>query len=305
MKTINYCPICKNDDTKSADMFMSDGIVYKRCSNCSVVYQNPQPEFAVTEQIYDGLHYHDRYIKSEFVYLPTSKIYLNKLEIYLKEFDDNFNIKNKKLLDIGCGVGYFLYLAKEKGANVLGADISKWAAKYAKDKFNVDVISGDFLTMDLEDYSFDIVTMWQTIEHLPNPLDFINKIYKILKPGGFFMFATPDVDSWIVKFYKKRWNCFMPNEHLVLFNFKSAEIFLKKNNLSPIKIIRIREREIIGEQLDYSKFFIIRVFKNLIMKLKPLQKFIASDKLENWKNQKDIRIPLPSIAYSVFAIGKK
>ena len=129
--------------------------MYYHCLHCSLVYQNPQPVYEFTEEIYDGEHYHERYIKSEYIYLPTSRIYLKAINQELSK--TNFVKENAKLLDVGCGIGYFLFLAKKEGFSVKGADISVWAGKYAKEKFDVDVLSGNFLEMNIEKESFDII----------------------------------------------------------------------------------------------------------------------------------------------------
>jgi 2-polyprenyl-3-methyl-5-hydroxy-6-metoxy-1,4-benzoquinol methylase len=303
LNKIKNCISCGNNLADSSFLFKKGDALYYKCKNCSLVYQNPQPIYQFTEEIYDGEHYHERYIKSEYIYFPTSKIYLQQINKALSKI--NFNKNNAKLLDVGCGIGYFLYLAQNDGFNVQGADISKWAAHYAQQKFNVEVISGNFLEMKLDESSYDIITLWQTIEHLPQPSEFLKKIYSLLKVGGVVCIATPDVSSWIAKFYKKLWNCYMPNEHIALFNFKSMETILKNNHLSPILVKRIREREFIFEQIEFTKLFIIRLIKNIVLKTKIFKSLLPKYLIGNWEKQIDLEIPLPSIAYSVFAIGQK
>lgn len=303
LKNLSNCPCCDAGTEKSTFLFKKMPASYYRCNNCSLVYQNPQPVFEFTEEIYDGEHYHERYIRSEYIYLPTSRIYLENIEKDLSK--SNFNKKNATLLDIGCGIGYFLNLAKQDGYDVRGADISKWAKIYAKKKFDVDVIAGNFLEMDIVENSYDMVTLWQTIEHLPQPNLFLAKIYKILKPGGYICMATPDVNSWIAKFYKRLWNCFMPNEHICLFDFKSMHTILERNNLNPVIVKRIRDREFFFEQVEYSKLFFVRIVKNFVLKTKFLKPVFPKVLMKKWEAQTDLEVPLPSIAYSVFAIGQK
>jgi ubiquinone/menaquinone biosynthesis C-methylase UbiE len=302
-KKLDLCLCCGAETSKSTFLFQKAKAFYYKCNVCSIVFQNPQPIFELTEEIYDGEHYHERYIKSEYIYLPTSRIYLREIK---KELGEKNNIENKvKLLDIGCGIGYFLHLAKREGYEVEGADISVWAGKYSKEKYNIDVITGNFLEISFTDKSYDLVTLWQTIEHLPTPNLFLEKIYKILKPGGYVCIATPDVESWIARFYGRFWNCYMPDEHICLFDFKSMKTILQKNGFDPYKIKRIHEREFINEQIEYSKLFIIRVIKNIVLETKVLKPLFPKKMMSKWEQQTDLEIPLPSIAYSVFAIGQK
>ncbi len=301
-RLLSFCPCCSKEFSDSTFLFKKANANYYKCNNCQLVYQNPQPVYELTEEIYDGEHYHERYINSSYIYFPTSKIYLDEIN---KELKNRIYPSGTNLVDIGCGIGYFLYIAKQNNYKVLGIDISKWASKYAKEKFDIDVIAGNFLEMNIKENEYDIVTLWQTIEHLPNPNDFIKKIFFILKPGGYICIATPDVNSWIAMFYKKHWNCFMPDEHISLFNFNSMKTILELNNYNPITIKRIHERQLIPEQYEYLKLFFIRIIKNIVLKLKFLKILIPGKLLLRWEKQTDLEIPLPSVAYSVFAIGQK
>jgi ubiquinone/menaquinone biosynthesis C-methylase UbiE len=302
-KIINTCPSCGNKLELNWFLFKKKKAEYFKCANCNLIYQNPQPVFELSQDIYDGDHYHNRYIQSEYIYFPTSNIYLKEIENNFQRL--NYNSSGAKLLDVGCGIGYFLYLTKKKGYYVQGADISKWAGDYAKKHFDVDVITGNFLEIEFKENYYDVITIWQTIEHLPEPGLFLEKIYSILKPGGYLCVATPDTNSWIAKFYKKLWNCYIPDEHICLFNFKSMKIILERFSFNPIVIKRIHERQFIPEQYEYLKLFIIRVIKNIVLKTYIFKPLFEQKIIKRWEAQTDLEIPLPSIAYSVLSIARK
>ena len=97
----------------------------------------------------------------------------------------------------------------------------------------------------------------------------------------------------------------MPDEHIALFNFKSMKTILEKNNYKTIVVKRIHEREFINEQLKYFKLFTIRLIKNIVLKTHLFKPLFPKKLMKKWELQKDLEIPLPSIAYSVFAIGQK
>lgn len=305
MREINNCICCGENISNSNFLFNKRNVKYYRCNKCNLVYQNPQPIYEMTEDIYDGLHYHERFIETEEVYLSTAKIYLDELNKELIKLKDQTNKKNINLLDIGCGIGYFLSLAKKDGYDVMGTDISKWVANYVKEHHGIKVVSGNFLELKLPENYFDVITMWQVIEHLPQPNLFLKKIFTLLNPGGILVIATPHVDNWFAQMYKSNWNCFMPDEHLGLFNLESMKLILEKNNFDLITVKSIRDRRLFPEQVDYFKLFNIRLIKNIILKTKIFKPLVPSVILSKWVNQTDLQIPLPSISYSVFAIGMK
>ena len=83
------------------------------------------------------------------------------------------------------------------------------------------------------------------------------------------------------------------------------QTILEKNNFVPIVIKRVHERQFIYEQLEYLKLFFIRLIKNIVLKTKIFKPLFPSKLMRKWEVKTDLEIPLPSIAYSVFAIGRK
>jgi len=104
--------------------------------------------------------------------------------------------KNKgRLLDIGCGLGYFLNLAQNDGWQVNGVEIAPSAAAYAREKFSLDVYEGTVEGYQARDDSFDVVTMWDVIEHIQNPEESLSAIKRKIKSGGLLVIKTPDERS--------------------------------------------------------------------------------------------------------------
>lgn len=106
------------------------------------------------------------------------------------------SLNSHSLLDVGAGNGHFLWRAKQKGWTVRGIEPSEEDARLAREKFQIEIISQDF-----ENYSphetFDCITMWDFIEHVPNPKEILEKANALLKPGGLLLVATPDHTSLI------------------------------------------------------------------------------------------------------------
>jgi SAM-dependent methyltransferase len=99
--------------------------------------------------------------------------------------------KGQRLLDVGCGVGTFLDVARRRGLDVTGIDIAEQPARVARERGH-DVRVGPLAEQELEPGSFDVVTLWDVIEHVDDPLALLCEIRRVLRPGGVLLLETPD-----------------------------------------------------------------------------------------------------------------
>ncbi|MEI6437692.1 MAG: class I SAM-dependent methyltransferase [Candidatus Omnitrophota bacterium] len=130
-----------------------------------------------------------------------------------------------KLLEIGCAYGFFLDEA-QRNYTVTGVDIHAEGCAYAREHFNVNALTGDLLTMPLELASYDAIVMWDVLEHLPNPREFVARAQSLLKPGGTLFFATLDITSWLATFQGAHWRQIHPPTHVSYFSRKALNILL-------------------------------------------------------------------------------
>ncbi|MBP1152821.1 SAM-dependent methyltransferase [Methylocaldum sp. RMAD-M] len=135
--------------------------------------------------------------------------------------------KDSKVLDVGCGNGYFLQIAKLIGRHVTGIDVDSAAVENAK-KLGVDAFEGSLYRMPFENDSFDVVTMNHVIEHLHDPLAALGEIRRILKPGGMLWIGTPNLNSAAHSDAGSKWIGLDPPRHLVLFNHDSLMLAFKR-----------------------------------------------------------------------------
>ncbi|MCF7821054.1 MAG: class I SAM-dependent methyltransferase [Mariprofundaceae bacterium] len=117
-----------------------------------------------------------------------------------------------RLLDTGCSSGSLLHVASEIGFNVAGVEPAPQAAATAQ-KAGFDVFNGLLHEAQYPDNSFDIVTLYEVIEHLTNPLELVREVYRILKPGGLFLIGTGNADSWSVDALGSNWSYFSIEGH--------------------------------------------------------------------------------------------
>src|SRR5262245_11459503 len=121
------------------------------------------------------------------------------------------------LLEIGAAFGFFLDVARDLW-QVRGLEISPEGAKHIRDVIGADVIQGDFLDLPDEPDRYDVICMWDTVEHLTHPVRYIEKAARWLKPGGVLAMTTGDVGSLLARLRKDRWRQIHPPTHLFYFS---------------------------------------------------------------------------------------
>ncbi|MEW6742824.1 MAG: class I SAM-dependent methyltransferase [Planctomycetota bacterium] len=97
-----------------------------------------------------------------------------------------------KLLDVGCAIGVFLSLARDRGWQARGIDISSYATEYARRTFQVDAVCGELATAGIPDGEFDVITLWDVFEHFPDPARQLREMHRILKDDGLVLLDTPN-----------------------------------------------------------------------------------------------------------------
>jgi len=110
-----------------------------------------------------------------------------------------------RLLDIGCGEGFFLFNASKAGYTAKGVELSQEAAEYAEREFGLDTEAKPFEELQFPKNHFDVVTLWQFLEQVPYPLMVFKEVRRILKPEGLLVVSTPNIEGIPAKILRKRW----------------------------------------------------------------------------------------------------
>jgi len=134
-------------------------------------------------------------------------------------------------LDIGCATGEFLNYFKNNGWNCTGIEPAKDPRKYAIENFNLDVKAEEALDQ-LGPDTFDVITLWHVLEHVPNLNERLGQISKLLKPDGLLLIALPNHLSWDATYYKDFWAGFDVPRHLHHFSPDTVKLLLVKYNIS-------------------------------------------------------------------------
>lgn len=176
-----------------------------------------------------------------------SELYLHLMHIATYEYAKNF-VKNKKVLDYGCGSGYGTHMLSQVAENVTGADISEEAVDFARKEFHSPNLR--FMKIaELGNEKFDIITSFQVIEHVPNDYEYTDKLKKLLNPRGVLIISTPDKTHRLFKYIQQPWNIF----HLKEYTAESLEKMLLKH-FKKVEMLKIgSDSDLVFEEIKRTK----------------------------------------------------
>jgi SAM-dependent methyltransferase len=143
--------------------------------------------------------------------------------------------RSGRLLDIGCGYGYFAAACREKGYEVQGIDVSEWAAQHAVQRLGIPVSIGKINEIELTPHSFDIITMWHFLEHVPDPHLVLQKAKTWLKKDGILVIDVPNYQSTDAKREWQDWVGWQLPYHFWHFNLESLGLLLGQHGYGIIK----------------------------------------------------------------------
>lgn len=225
------CPICRNEELilklHTKDYFLSqEEFNLLQCANCDIIFTDPFPLPEQLGSYYDsGEYFSHGGIQKGLI----PKIYnsVKKINIRKKYEQVTKDLRQGRVLDIGCGIGDFLAHCKSKGWEVSGLEPNEQARKIVLNSHNITVKDISEIG-EIPNEQFELITMFHVLEHVTEPKKMILEIMRILKPGGRLVIALPNYDSWDAKHYKKYWAAWDVPRHLFHFNPSSLSIFMKE-----------------------------------------------------------------------------
>ena len=218
-KAAATCNICGSDDP--SPLISKDGVCVYVCPCCGLAFTHPQP--VCTADQYDA-RYFDLYRKRRGFRLRRGESRLKLIELTRPP---------GRLLDIGCSLGYFIEAANARGWQASGIDISPHAVDEAR-KLGLDVHTGTIEEAGFQDASFDCVTMWDVLEHVPDPTRHMLEVRRILAPGGIVVIGTPDIGHPAFWIKRERWRHLKPAEHIFYFRKPSLRRLLEKTGFDVV-----------------------------------------------------------------------
>ncbi|MCM8818095.1 MAG: class I SAM-dependent methyltransferase [Candidatus Omnitrophica bacterium] len=239
--------------------FKSQSFKIYQCEDCKTSFLYPLP--VNTEKIYDNNYFTLWYIK---VYEERKKYFKNllkKLKKYIPE--------KGKILDVGCGIGIFMSLMKENDYQVYGQDISSFALDFCKEKgFKVY----NYLSEINSQEKFDTITMLDSIAHIKNPIDYLQKCKKLLKQNGVLIIKTPLHSNYlfmiakILKFTIKEKSILHLPAQIFHFDKYSISKLAKLTGFKLKKIIIFKE--FIDKKISFYNIWKLLIERSMIVILK-------------------------------------
>lgn len=241
MENLTKCPICSEMEitellTCKDYVSSSENFKITSCKNCSLQFTNPRP----TENKIGIYYQSDKYISHSgsekknlgFIYTLydiVRNFSINRKLNIIKKYNPN-----GRLLDLGCGMGYFINGVKaDKNFEFDAADVSDDAINYVKENFNIDVLNESNLN-SIPNETYEIITQWHVLEHVHRIDERMQFLKRVLKSNGTMFIAVPINDSFDAKYYKKFWDGYDVPRHLLHFNRKSFKHLMQKHGFKVV-----------------------------------------------------------------------
>lgn len=283
-------PICHICGSHNVRFFCEkNGYKLYDCMICDLTFVHPLPEdlqMIYTEEYFknsgkkETSGYTD-YDKDKEPMRPVFALYLQKLSVLAP---------GRKIFDVGAATGYFLDIAKGKGWETHGSEISEYGAAEASRRGH-NMVYGDISVMnDLP--HVDAVTLWDVLEHVDRPRAYLGALHGMLNDGGMLAINTVDRSSLWARMLGSRWHLIAPPEHLYYYAPKNLECLLKATGFEVLEVTKVGKK--------FSPAYIFKMLANW-------QKLQIWKKLEHMTDNHLFRvlaIPI-NLRDNVFVLARK
>jgi SAM-dependent methyltransferase len=229
---VSRCPMCSTSER--IVLFVKDGYPVEQCRGCSLQFLSPQPDDNTLRTIYDADYFLG--VRTPEAEARVAQIKQATAASYMDLFNRYWRCKPGSILEIGCGRGEFLMEAQARGFTVSGIEISPTAAAIANQRLGTEqVLAGTLENVHFPEAYFDAVAFADVIEHIREPMDFLHRVFSLLKPGGMVFIVTPSLDSWSAKLMGRQWMEYKI-EHLYYFRKRTIRLALDQIGFKEILI---------------------------------------------------------------------
>jgi 2-polyprenyl-3-methyl-5-hydroxy-6-metoxy-1,4-benzoquinol methylase len=274
------CPLC-GGDRRSPVLEAADpapggsGLRFAvvRCGECGLQFTSPRPDRATI-----GRFYPHAYRPHHRVRVKDRHCRRGRLAVLFGRVAERRGLSwhgRGRLLDFGCGGGAFLARMHHQGWTVTGIDASRETAARASAAVGVPVIVGTLPHPDLAPGSFDIVTMWGSLEHVHDPLTVLTAARDLLTPGGRLLVAVPNIDSTPFRWFGPAWFGLDLPRHLTHFTPQTLRRMLERAGFRVTKLQPIRHVEWLRSSARLAVRYGRPQFWQRALTRKPLAKLAA------------------------------
>jgi SAM-dependent methyltransferase len=207
----------------SGDEPLQDQMV--RCTSCGLHYVRPRLRWELILEGYRGGT--DENFVSQIAFRERSfRKALDKLERMARP-------AGKRVLDVGAAGGSFLAAARERGYEPHGCEPSTWMCAFAREHYGLDLFPGTLFDMPLKPGTVDLLTLWDVIEHTPDPQAVLRRAHELLTPDGVLAMSYPDHGSLAARLLGSRWP-FLLTVHLYYFTPVTMSALLRRTGFEPL-----------------------------------------------------------------------
>lgn len=211
------CPVCCA--ANPAPLFHKDGFDIVRCTVCDLVYVGADPASIDFQALYGESYYRGGHeaVFADYTGQETARRAQARRKLWALRHLPPRIARHGRLLDVGCAAGFFLAEARAH-YDVQGVELSAWSSQYARSQLGLPVVTGTLHDAQLPADHFDVITLWDVIEHVPEPVPTLAEAARVLKPGGRLVLTTGDWGSTYAQKKGAEWHLMTPPWHLTMFS---------------------------------------------------------------------------------------
>lgn len=218
---VTHCQLCGSGERTRK--FRDGPFEVVACNGCGLVYVTPRLQGQALIDVYG-----EGYWKSDDPKVRGYADYAREAALYLRTYEKRMALVQRwlpaqaRILDVGCAAGYFLRVAQRHGHDVHGVELSpaiagEAVAALGADRVHVGTLDEAIAAKGHRPGTFDLITMWDVVEHIPDPQPVLRRIGELLKPQGHLLIETQNVASRWARLLGRRWHHYKHSEHLYHF----------------------------------------------------------------------------------------
>lgn len=269
------CKIC--GDNRVTDFKVINNFKLLKCKKCKVIFLAEIEELVNYDKLYDEDYFENYLYESQIDFnsvRTTAKYYLDYIQFYFGQINS--------VLDVGAGFGLFVKAFRDIGLKAEGVEISRFSVKVAKEKFGITLFNGELKDFKSNE-KYDLISFYHSFEHLPNPIQTLEKVNELLSEKGILWLSLPNISSLDRFINKDNWNGWSLPFHFfhysprtiktLLKDFGFTHVRIQKSFLNPLKLIK-RKNQTNNISLQTNNF---SPYKELIRK--PATTFLSGQNM--------------------------